>query len=156
MSGLMAGGEGNRGNEGWRCVTCDGELGSPGDVRQHWAEFSEGHSLFIERTTGRIYHQTIEGLCERPSLQAAEKPPENGEDAEMAPSWAFEVGARVVLIDAHASAPSKVLGEVIARGVLEGKRTYLVFTSRLRSPLHLVAEALLLPVDRPADGRNGR
>lgn len=140
----------------WRCTTCGVHLRSRHEVRLHWGSHNVGHSLYRKVTTGRIYHQTVEGLHQRASAQVAKEPPDSCEDAEMAASWASEIGDRVIVMLAYASAGSGGPGEVIARDVLEGKRTYLVFTSRVRCPLHLVAEALLLPVDRPADGRNSR
>lgn len=135
----------------WHCTTCGVRLQSRHEVRRHWESQNVGHSLYRKVSTGRIYHQTIEGLYQRALSQVAEEPPDKGEDAEMAASWAFEIGDRVIVTITHASAGSGVPGEVIARGILEGRRTYLVFTSRVRSPLHLIAEALLQAVDRPAD-----
>ena len=138
----------------WCCTTCSAHLRSRHEVKVHWGSHNVGHSLYRKITTGRIYHQTVEGLYQRRSLQGAEEPPDNCEGAQMAPSWAFEVGDRVLL-----SLPTRgrnAPGEVVARGILAGTRTYLVITARTASPLHLVAEALLLPIDRPADGRNGR
>lgn len=49
----------------WRCTTCDRHLRGRSEVREHWAQFSEGHSLFERVGTGRPYHQTIEGLHRR-------------------------------------------------------------------------------------------
>lgn len=65
MSGLTAGGEGNTGNAGWRCLTCQKVFTSPATVRRHWERYSERHSVFREIATGRLHHQTIEGLHER-------------------------------------------------------------------------------------------
>lgn len=49
----------------WRCTTCGKCLRSSSEVREHWAQFSEGHSLFERVGMGRLYHQTIEGLHRR-------------------------------------------------------------------------------------------
>jgi len=49
----------------WRCRTCGSYLRSRGEVRGHWALYSEGHSLFVKLSTRHIYHQTVEGLHKR-------------------------------------------------------------------------------------------
>jgi hypothetical protein len=49
----------------WRCATCGDFLRGRFEVRGHWALHSRGHSVFVRRRTGRVYHQTIEGLHER-------------------------------------------------------------------------------------------
>lgn len=49
----------------WRCTTCGNYLRGRSEVRGHWTLFSDGHSLFQKLSTGRTYHQTIEGLYRR-------------------------------------------------------------------------------------------
>lgn len=49
----------------FRCLTCDVRLRGRSAVREHWLLFDEGHSIFVNVTTGRTHHQTVEGLHER-------------------------------------------------------------------------------------------
>ncbi len=65
MSGLRAGGAGNAENAGWRCLTCQTVFASSAAVCRHWERYSERHSVFRQIATGRLHHQTIEGLQER-------------------------------------------------------------------------------------------
>ncbi len=65
MSGLMPGGARNAENAGWRCLTCKKVFTSSAAVRRHWEGLSEGHSVFRQIATGRLHHQTVEGLHER-------------------------------------------------------------------------------------------
>lgn len=74
MSGLRAGGEGNAGNAGWRCLTCQTVFASSAAVRRHWEWHSEGHSVFRQIATGRLHHQTVEGLHERDWVPLGEPP----------------------------------------------------------------------------------
>lgn len=146
MSELMAiAGSGVVGVPRWLCVTCGVRLQTRREVRQHWMQHNIGHSLYRKITTGHIYHQTIEGLHSRPSASPTAETPDQRDDADMATSWVFEVGERVVL--SQPCGQRAVQGQVVARGVLEGKRTYLVLTSHLRPPLRLLAEELLAPAD---------
>jgi len=52
----------------WRCTTCGNYLRGRTEVWGHWMLFHEGHSLFEELRTGRVCHQTIEGLHLRPGI----------------------------------------------------------------------------------------
>ena len=49
----------------WQCITCGNYLRGRGEVRGHWALFSRGHSVSRHLRTGKVHHQTIEGLHER-------------------------------------------------------------------------------------------
>jgi len=48
----------------FRCTTCGNWLYRRAEVRGHWALFSGGHSVFVDRK-GRVFHQTAEGLHRR-------------------------------------------------------------------------------------------
>lgn len=48
----------------YRCVTCGNWLYRRAEVRDHWALYSGGHSVFVD-CQNRTYHQTIEGLHRR-------------------------------------------------------------------------------------------
>jgi len=65
MSGVMGESATARGEDGWRCLTCQKVFTSPATVRRHWERYSERHSVFRQIATGRLHHQTIEGLQER-------------------------------------------------------------------------------------------
>ena len=49
----------------WQCMTCAYLLRDRSEVRGHWATHSQRHSVFRHLETGRLHHQTIEGLFER-------------------------------------------------------------------------------------------
>jgi len=49
----------------FRCVTCDLPLRDRAAVREHWLQYSEGHSVYQAVATGTVHHQTIEGLHRR-------------------------------------------------------------------------------------------
>lgn len=49
----------------WRCTTCGNYLRGRSEVWGHWMRFNEGHSIFQKTSTGRMYHQTVEGLFRR-------------------------------------------------------------------------------------------
>jgi len=68
----------------WRCTTCGNWLAGRAEVRGHWLLFNEGHSVFVNVRTGRMHHQTVEGLHERdwelppPTNVSPASPPDEG------------------------------------------------------------------------------
>ena len=63
----------------WQCTTCGDHLRERFEVRGHWALHSTGHSVFRHMRTGKVCHQTIEGLHAR-DWEVAASPPEAEED----------------------------------------------------------------------------
>ena len=59
----------------WRCVTCGNYLRGRSEVRGHWAIFAQGHSVFRQLRTGKVFQQTVEGLHERDWEIAEPDPP---------------------------------------------------------------------------------
>jgi pyruvate-formate lyase-activating enzyme len=67
----------------FRCTTCGNWLYRRAEVRGHWALYSGGHSVFVDRKN-RVHHQTAEGLHRRdwPAPEADHSERTEGESHE--------------------------------------------------------------------------